>query len=123
MPSLALLVDLERKDALALLSPDGETEFLLPKPGVFDDVRALDGVWLETALAGVPVDVTYQHGVDEVVEALATGRAHSGILIRPVSVIARTAHERRLMPPKSTFFTPKPLTGLVIRPLTVEDPS
>ncbi|MBP6996801.1 MAG: DUF1015 domain-containing protein [Phycicoccus sp.] len=125
MPSLALLVDLERKDALALLSPDGETEFLLPKPGVFDDVRALDGVWLETALAGVPVDVTYQHGVDEVVEALATGRAHSGILIRPVSVaeIARTAHERLLMPPKSTFFTPKPLTGLVIRPLTVEDPS
>lgn len=125
MPSLALLVDLERKDALALLSPAGETEFLVPKPGVFDDVRALDGVWLETALARVPVDVTYQHGVDEVVEALATGRAHSGILIRPVSVaeIARTAHERLLMPPKSTFFTPKPLTGLVIRPLTDEDPS
>lgn len=125
MPSLALLVDLDRKNALALLSPTGETEFLIPKAGAFDDVRALDGVWLETALAQVPVDVTYQHGVDEVVEALATGRAHSGILIRPVSVaeIARTAHERLLMPPKSTFFTPKPLTGFVIRPLSSEVPS
>ena len=29
--------------------------------------------------------------------------------------IERTAREGLLMPPKSTFFTPKPITGLVLR--------
>jgi uncharacterized protein (DUF1015 family) len=32
--------------------------------------------------------------------------------------IRRTADEHLLMPPKSTFFTPKLRTGLVMRPLT-----
>ena len=41
------------------------------------------------------------------------------MLIRPVSVaeIERTAREGLLMPPKSTFFTPKIKTGFVVRPL------
>ena len=39
------------------------------------------------------------------------------VLIRPVGVdeITRTAREGLLMPPKSTFFTPKPRAGLVMR--------
>ncbi len=43
----------------------------------------------------------------------------AAVLIRPVGVdeIERTAREGLLMPPKSTFFTPKLLTGLVLRPL------
>ncbi len=122
MPSLAMIADLDRLGRLALIGPDGGAEWLTARPGAFDGVRALDGAWLEAALADVAVETAYQHGVDEVVEALVTGRAHSGVLIRPVSVaeIARTAHERLLMPPKSTFFTPKPLTGLVIRPLDLD---
>ena len=45
------------------------------------------------------------------------GGAVAGVLIRPVSVaeIERTAREGLLMPPKSTFFTPKLRTGLVVR--------
>ncbi len=41
------------------------------------------------------------------------------MLIRPVSIdeIERTAREGLLMPPKSTFFTPKLRTGFVIREL------
>jgi uncharacterized protein (DUF1015 family) len=41
------------------------------------------------------------------------------VLIRPVSLreIRRTADTGELMPPKSTFFTPKLLTGIVWRPL------
>jgi uncharacterized protein (DUF1015 family) len=64
--------------------------------------------------------VSYQHGVDLVVDAVQSGRAKAAILIRPVSVteIERTARERLLMPPKSTFFAPKLLTGLVIRTMT-----
>ena len=44
------------------------------------------------------------------------------MLIRPTSIeeIRRTADERLLMPPKSTFFTPKLRTGLVIRPLDLD---
>ena len=43
-----------------------------------------------------------------------TVRAEAAVLIRPVSVaeIERTAREGLLMPPKSTFFTPKLKTGL-----------
>ncbi len=41
------------------------------------------------------------------------------MLIRPVSVaeIELTARQGLLMPPKSTFFTPKLKTGFVIRTL------
>ena len=50
---------------------------------------------------------------------VAAGEADAAVLIRPTSIeeIRRTANEGLLMPPKSTFFTPKLRTGLVIRPL------
>jgi uncharacterized protein (DUF1015 family) len=59
--------------------------------------------------------------VSNIVAALAAGDASAGVLLRPVSVaeIRRTADEGLLMPPKSTFFTPKLRTGLVVRPLNV----
>ncbi len=118
-PDESTLAEMERRGVLCLIRPDGSGEWLTPKPGVFDDVRALDGVWLEEALSGVEHSVTYQHGVDRVVDAVVGGNAHAAVLIRPVSVaeIERTAREGVVMPPKSTFFTPKLLTGLVIRPL------
>ena len=105
---------------LVLVGPAGSAEWLVPRPGVFDDVRALDGAWLEHALDGSGVEVDYQHGLDEVLAALAAGRATAAVLIRPVDIaeIERTAREGVLMPPKSTFFTPKLRTGLVIRDLT-----
>lgn len=125
-PSPALLAEMESRGALVLVRPDGSAEWLDPRPGAFDDVRSLDGAWLEATLAdasaaGEPVpEVTYQHGVSEVVDALAEGRADAAVLIRPVSIeeIERTAREGLLMPPKSTFFTPKLRTGFVIRDLT-----
>ena len=117
--ALAMLGDRVDKGVLALIGPDGAAEFMTPRPGAFDDVRALDGAWLEHALADLPVEVDYRHGVAEVLEAVVSGRAHSAVLISPVSIaeIERTARERLLMPPKSTFFTPKVRTGLVLRSL------
>ncbi len=64
--------------------------------------------------------MTYQHGVDELHTVMDTDESvTAAVLIRPVGVdeIERTAREGLLMPPKSTFFTPKLLTGLVVRPL------
>ncbi len=103
---------------LTLVEPD-VTWRLVPRPGAFDGVRALDGAWLEAALVGVPAAVHYQHGMDAAVTAVTTGEAAAAVLIRPVSVaeIERTAREGLLMPPKSTFFTPKLKTGLLVRPL------
>ena len=61
--------------------------------------------------------MTYQHGLAETMAAVDDGRAEAAVLIRPVSVaeIERTAREGLLMPPKSTFFTPKLKTGFVLR--------
>lgn len=107
------------RGALCLVRPDGTGSWLTARPGAFDTVRSLDGAWLEHALAATDVEVTYQHGVANVVDIVGTGGASAGVLIRPTSIeeIRRTADEGRLMPPKSTFFTPKLRTGLVIRPL------
>ncbi len=107
------------RDGYLVLHTAAGTWTMSPTPGAFDDVRSLDGAWLEATLADTPADVTYQHGLEEVLTAVADGRASAAVLIRPVSIaeIERTAREGLLMPPKSTFFTPKLKTGLVIRPL------
>ena len=117
--SPATLAAMDRDGVLCLVGPNGDGQWLAPRAGAFDDVRALDGLWLETALADLPHRVSYQHGVDLVVDAVRAGDAVGAVLIRPVSVaeIERTAREGLLMPPKSTFFTPKLRTGLVIRPM------
>ena len=119
-PSARTLAQMNERGALCLIGTNGNGQWLTPKNGVFDDVRSLDGAWLEHVLGDTPHSVTYQHGVDHVVEAATGGRATAAVLIRPVSVaeIERTAREGLLMPPKSTFFTPKLRTGLVVRSVT-----
>ena len=118
-PSTDTLAAMAMEGFLVLFAREGVWR-MQPKPGRFDGVRALDGGWLETALADVPLTVSYQHGLDEALSEVDSGRAAAAVLIRPVSVaeIERTAREGLLMPPKSTFFTPKLKTGFVIRSLT-----
>jgi uncharacterized protein (DUF1015 family) len=114
------LIEMDERGYLCLVYPDGSGEWLMPRDGAFDEVRALDGAWLEHALADTSANVSYQHGVHEVVDLLRSDPTiTAAVLIRPVSVaeIERTAREGLLMPPKSTFFTPKLRTGLVIREL------
>jgi uncharacterized protein (DUF1015 family) len=119
LPDAGTLAAMEEHGFLVLLGP-GAAWRLTPRPGAFATDRALDGAWLEAALAGSPAVVTYQHGLGEVAAAVTSGAVSAAVLIRPVSVeeIRRTALEGLLMPPKSTFFTPKLKTGLVLRPLT-----
>ena len=118
-PTSETLAAIQRTGLLILVSRDSAWQ-LRVKPGRFDGVRPLDGAWLETALADVPLTVSYQHGLDEALSEVDSGSASAAVLIRPVSVaeIERTAREGLLMPPKSTFFTPKLKTGFVIRSLT-----
>jgi uncharacterized protein (DUF1015 family) len=110
---------MQETGALALVRTGG-TALLVPRPGRFDGVPPRDSSRLDAALADFPPHtLTYQHGVDNVVAAVARGDAQAGILLRPVSVdhIADVAHARDRMPPKTTFFSPKPKTGIVLRPL------
>ena len=110
---------MREQGALVFVHSDGSGTMMTPKPEMFAGVRDLDGARLEHALADVSHEVTYQHGVGLVRDIVTSGAATAGVLIRPVTVreIQRTADEGLLMPPKSTFFTPKLRTGPVIRPL------
>jgi uncharacterized protein (DUF1015 family) len=104
---------------LTLVLPDREV-FLRPRPDALADARDLDSSRLDLALEALPAhELRFQHGVDHLRAAVANGDAQAGVLLRPVTVaqIEATAHGGERMPPKSTFFHPKPKTGLVFRSL------
>ncbi len=111
------LSQMNERGSLCLVAKTGRTHWLTPIAKKFAGVRNLDSAYLEHALQSVQHEVRYQHGVSEVQHELQTSDATAAILIRPVSVaeIQRTANEGLLMPPKSTFFSPKLRTGFVLR--------
>ena len=113
------IAEMDTLGVLCLVDGTGRGTWLSPKADRFAGVRDLDSARLEHALSGTPHTVRYQHGVSHVLDEILSGRASSGILIRPVSLaeIRRTAETGDLMPPKSTFFTPKLRSGMVVRPL------
>ena len=104
---------------LGLVTEEGS--FLLkPRDGAFGPEVDLDTVRLEQARADLPThELRYQHGVANVVDAVASGEAQAALLMRPATVaqIQAIAHGGERMPPKTTFFAPKPATGIVFRPL------
>lgn len=114
-------LDARMSDAAALALVTSEGSWLLrPREGAFPGVADLDSARLERALSAVPeVETTFQHGTDTVIGAVAKGEADAAVLLRPATVaaIAATARARDRMPPKTTFFHPKPRTGIVFRPL------
>jgi uncharacterized protein (DUF1015 family) len=114
------LDDMNRLGCVCLVRRDGSGTMLRPRVDAFAGVRDLDGLRLEAAIHEAQYRVEYQHGVDEVLHALSEGRADLAVLIRPVGIdeIRATGEQGELMPPKSTFFTPKLLTGPVLRPLS-----
>ncbi|HEV8065362.1 MAG TPA: DUF1015 domain-containing protein [Acidimicrobiales bacterium] len=113
----ASLVD---KGALGLLTANGNW-YLTPSEELVEAAGAdLDSSRLAYALDDLGIeDVRFQHGVADVLAAVESGEAAAAVLLRPVSVerIAETARGGRRMPPKSTFFHPKPRTGMAFREL------
>ena len=105
--------------AMGLVTPSGSYT-LTPRAGAFGPEVELDTVRLETARAALPShEVRYQHGVANVVGAVERADAQAAFLMRPATVaqIQAIAHGGERMPPKTTFFAPKPATGIVFRPL------
>jgi uncharacterized protein (DUF1015 family) len=106
-------------DALAVVTPSGAWRLTPRDP----DAHALDSSRVAEALATLPEHtLTYQHGKGTVIRAVEEGRADAAFLLRPATVeqIADTGRLGVRMPPKTTFFWPKPRTGIVFRPLTDE---
>jgi uncharacterized protein (DUF1015 family) len=119
---------MDEAGALCIVQPSGEM-LMRPRHDALADVRDLDSARLDAALTGLGDRVgsgdagrptlTFQHGADNVRRAVARGEAQAGVLLRPATVaqIEATAHGGERMPPKTTFFHPKPKTGLVFRSL------
>lgn len=106
--------------ALCAVLPGGGEVLLRPRPEALADARDLDSARLDVALSALPPhQLSFQHGPDNVRRAVAAGEAQAGLLLRPATVaqIEATAHGGERMPPKTTFFHPKPKTGLVFRDL------
>lgn len=85
------------------------------------EVREVDAALFETEvlprLDGAPLE--FRHDAAALAEVVARGEADAVVLLRPVSVaqIRAASYAGVRMPQKTTFFAPKPRTGLVFRSL------
>ena len=95
----------------------GDRAWLLRPRGHADEP---DAIVLDAALATLPEhQLDFHQSADVVVDLVTSGKAQAAVLVRPVAVrqIAAAAREGHRMPAKTTFFAPKPRTGLVFRRL------
>ncbi|HEV3364911.1 MAG TPA: DUF1015 domain-containing protein [Acidimicrobiia bacterium] len=133
----ALMAEMERTEGfglvagpgLALLKPrlDALRTGLerLPDPLWEVDTALLDvlmgTLYVQRDAMRIPDDIVidFRHDALTVASMVAKGMVEAAILLRPVSVpqIEAVAEAGLRMPQKTTFFQPKPLTGLVFRSL------
>jgi uncharacterized protein (DUF1015 family) len=117
-----LVESVAQSGALALVTEHG-TWLLTPREQTYAEAGSdLDSSLVALATDALPdTTVAYVHDWRAAVSAVAEGRADAALLLRPVTVdqISDWAHARQRMPPKSTYFYPKPRTGMVFR--TVEE--
>ncbi len=107
------------RDGLALLMPTAELELALTE--LPPELREVDSARFDAGvLPAVPgVSLTYRNDAQTVAAAVAKGDADAAVLLRPVTVetIRAAAAADLRMPEKTTFFAPKPRTGMVFRSL------
>jgi hypothetical protein len=106
--------------ALALIMPSGAW-LLSPKDGTAEAAGAdLDSSMVALVIAELPDhELEFFNAWPDAVGAVEREEAQAVVLMRPVTVdqIAEWARAGRRMPPKTTYFHPKPRTGMVFRPL------
>src|SRR6201996_7953502 len=106
---------------LALRDTDALDSRLDGKPEAY---RRLDSAILETlvleGLAGMSEeDITERRGLEEAVEMTENGIYDLAFILRPVPIeqVRAVAATDENMPPKSTYFFPKVMTGFVFSPV------
>jgi uncharacterized protein (DUF1015 family) len=121
-----LVAAMDREDALGLVDAD-RLSLLVPRPALDAHLatlpvplRDVDSARADAALDVLPRDaLAYRDDARTVASAVAKGDASAAVLLRPVPVdaIRAAAAEGVRMPEKTTFFAPKPRTGMVFRRL------
>jgi uncharacterized protein (DUF1015 family) len=89
------------------------------------DTAVLEKLVLEDALGMTEDDISHQRGLgyardlDEALTLVRSGEYDAAFLLRPTPVeqVQAVAAEGETMPPKSTYFYPKLLSGLLFNPL------
>lgn len=111
---------LARSGSLSLVTPEGAW-LLTPRPEAYETAGSdLDAGVVDLVVRDLPGnEIAYRHTWEEALSAVGSGAAQAAVILRPVTVdqIAEWAGSRRRMPPKTTYFSPKPRTGMVFRPL------
>jgi uncharacterized protein (DUF1015 family) len=116
---------LGESSALALVTPSG-CWLLTPRDGTAEAAGSdLVSSMVALVIAELPDhELTFANSWQDAVAAVGSEEAQAAVLLPPVPVaqIDAWAHARRRMPPKSTFFHPKPRTGMVFRALDSDGP-
>ena len=120
VPEDRLALRMEEEGALALVTA-GRTWLLRPRPETeAPEGEPVDASRAAAALEALPEHrLTYQPSWHRAVLAVQKGEAQAALMLRPptVDAIASVARRGGRMPPKTSFFHPKPRTGLVFRPV------
>jgi uncharacterized protein (DUF1015 family) len=121
-------VDGEESHTLELRSPEPAENALADHSETYRrlDTAVLEKLVLEDALGMTEDDISHQRGLgyardlEEVIQGLRSGEYEIAFLLRPTPVeqVRGVAEAGETMPPKSTYFYPKILTGLLFNPLT-----
>jgi len=125
---ISLEAAMRAEDAMGLVDADGLALLIVdpaiaasaladePEPVARTDAALVEAVALPL-LTGASVE--YRHDIAGVAALVAKGLADAALLLRPVSVASTRAAALAgaRMPQKTTFFAPKPRTGMVFRTL------
>jgi len=109
--ALVLLEDAPYDRAAVIRYLRGSVGVLHGEPGELD-VELVDRYGLD--------GITYTHRFDEALAAVDSGAADAAFVLRGPRVedVFAAARRGKRMPPKSTYFYPKPLSGLLFHPVT-----
>ncbi|MFP5316761.1 MAG: DUF1015 family protein [Acidimicrobiia bacterium] len=117
-PSETLTQRMAAEGGPALVIAD-RSWLLRPRPDV-GSPGWVDSERLEEALTGTPDhELSFAHDAGSALAMVDKGEAQAAVLLRPLAVeqIAAAARAGRRLPQKTTYFFPKPRTGVVIRSL------
>jgi uncharacterized protein (DUF1015 family) len=80
------------------------------------DVNILHKVLLERSIGEKIIDIKYVHTIGELENEVSSGDFQAGFILNPPSIktVKRLSLQDQVMPQKSTYFYPKPCTGLVM---------
>jgi uncharacterized protein (DUF1015 family) len=119
-PDRTMPARMAEAEAMAVITPAGawlaRPQLALTSSATYD----LDSSRLDAVLSDLPDhQLVYQPRWDQAAAAVTAGQADAAILLRPVAVaqIAAVGRGGVRLPAKTTFFWPKPRTGLVVREL------